>query len=123
MEKIKAAFFYLFYALYNFFKISDDRFNEHKAALSVMIISIILTTRILDLVVGGVSSMNYASIKILGILICAPIAIATYYLFIIRKSWRPFVEKFDSMPNSSRYLANFGVISFLGFFIWFCFVS
>ena len=122
MEVLKKSYYYLFYVLNTLFKHSADSYNEHKAAIAIMFIDILVVTQLVDLYSNNAILQDYKLVKIVGIVICFPLAFFNYYIFIIKKYWKTYEEEFDTMNRNKKRMANLGVILFFLFFIWFCFM-
>ncbi len=122
MEYFKRAYYYLFFVLNNVFKYSSDNYNEHKAAISIMIIQVLIFTRLLDLFISDEILKEYELVKLIGVIISVFFATLNYYILIIEKKWKLYEEEFIILKGNRKISAILFVIFFFLFFIWFCFI-
>jgi Sec-independent protein secretion pathway component TatC len=88
-----------------------------------MLIDILIVTRLINFYTNNSILHDYQLVKTMGFIICVPLAFFNYYIFITRRYWKPYEKMFKKLGRNKKILAHVGVLLFMVFFIWFCFLT
>ncbi|GIV28663.1 MAG: hypothetical protein KatS3mg027_2477 [Bacteroidia bacterium] len=110
MEKIKKAYYLLFYKIYRFYKsMEDDGFADWKAGLVIQTLQIF----VMFIIIGQTEIITKHKLipagdpKIWATPIAIMLAIFNYYIFLHRRNWKNYEEEFRSYSRQKNRLINF----------------
>lgn len=119
MEKIKRAYYYLFYKLYKWYeKAPVVWWSEWKAVVSIVALEVWVIACLLNYYMLlfdnhlPLGSINTFSIYLFALIVIVP----NYFIFIHKKKWKNYVQKFDQLPKRTNKIGGwiiFGLISFI----------
>lgn len=115
MEKLKRAYYYLFYKLYKFSEAAPSRWlSDWKAGVVIFVLEIWILLSIG--VYYAVATKTVVELSIFKPIVFIPflmLMVLNYYTFIHTDVWKDYVKEFDQLPKRTNRIGSwivFGVV-------------